>query len=198
MRPRARRQRSTSTPARCLFSSNFEVGEEIQLQGCVVAGEESGTYVFSRVTAWPVAVPPEGRYGPRHFWLADAANYLQEHVGRTIQVTGIVDLRESEIERNPQFTSQDGGRVGIELPTGDVLTKPSLAGISPGATREQDRHEDHAREGGAGVAARRDTKLPGPGRPASPLNSSLLRRTAGVGFTTVRPKELSCQKKRRQ
>lgn len=121
-----------SASAQPMRTSNFEVGDEVQLQGCVVQGEQSGTYVFSRVTAWPVAATPEGRYGPRHFWLADAAKYLQEHVGRTIQVTGtIVDLRESEVERNPQFNSQGGGRVGIELPTGDVFTKPSLAGINP-------------------------------------------------------------------
>lgn len=111
-------------------TSNFEVGDEIQLQGCVVEAERAGSYVFSRVTAWPVAATPVGRYGPRHFWLADSAAYLNEHVGRTIQVTGkIVDLLESEIERNPQFNSQDGTRVGIELPTGDVFTEPKLAGI---------------------------------------------------------------------
>lgn len=85
------------------------------------------------MTAWPVAPTPQGRYGPRHFWLSDSAKYLQEHVGRTIQVTGkIVDLLESEIERNPQFNSHDGGRVGIELPTGDVFTSPGLAGIPTG------------------------------------------------------------------
>ncbi|MDP2053651.1 MAG: hypothetical protein Q8L75_08450 [Acidobacteriota bacterium] len=124
---------AASVAAQPMRTSNFEVGEEIQLQGCVVDAERSGNYVFSRVTAWPVATTPEGRYGPRHFWLADAAKFLPEHVGRTIQVTGkIVDLRESEIERNPQYNSQGGTRVGIELPTGSVFTAPGLAGIPAG------------------------------------------------------------------
>lgn len=129
-----------SASAQPMPTSTFEVGDEIQLQGCVVEAEQSGSYVFSRVTAWPVATTQQGRYGPRHFWLADAATYLQEHVGRTIQVTGkIVDLLESEIERNPQFNSQDGSRVGIELPTGDVFTEPKLAGIGP---RQRDSKVD--------------------------------------------------------
>lgn len=124
---------AVSVSAQPMLKSSFEVGEVVQLQGCVVEGERAGSYVFSRVTAWPVAATPEGRYGPRHFWLADAASYLHEHVGRTIQVTGkIVDLLESEIERNPQFNSHDGTRVAIELPTGDVFTEPKLAGIGRG------------------------------------------------------------------
>lgn len=124
---------ASSVSAQQIRTSNFEVGEEIQLQGCVVAGEQPGSYVFSRVTAWPVAASPQGQYGPRHFWLANADDYLHQHVGRTIQVTGkIVDIGESEIERNPGWNSEDGNRVAIELPTGDVFTRPGLAGIGAG------------------------------------------------------------------
>lgn len=119
--------------ARQVPTSNFGPGDEIQLQGCVVEGEAPGSFVFSRVTAWPVAKLPLGEYGPRHFWLADAGEQLSSHVGQTIQVNGtITDIRESEIERNPGWNSRDGFRVGIELPRGDVFTSPELAGIGDG------------------------------------------------------------------
>lgn len=113
---------------------NFEVGSTVQLQGCVIAGEKDGTFVFSRVTVWPVANTPNGRYGPRHFWLENAGPALADHVGQTVQITGvIVDLRESEIEREPGL-SKVGQRVAIELPSGDVFTSPGLAGIPSGQT----------------------------------------------------------------
>lgn len=120
-------------------TSNFELGDEVQLQGCVLEGEARGSYVFSRVTAWPVAKTPRGEYGPRHFWLANAGEHLRGHVGQTIQVTGtIADIRESEIERNPGFNSKGGNRVAIELPIGDVFTSPDLAGVGEGERQNKD------------------------------------------------------------
>jgi hypothetical protein len=123
---------STATvSARQLPTSNFATGDEIKLQGCVVEGEESGSFVFSRVTAWPVAKEPLGAYGPRHFWLTDAGERLRSHLGKTVQVNGtITDILESEVERNPGLRSKQGRRVAIELPTGDVFTSPDLAGVS--------------------------------------------------------------------
>ena len=112
-------------------AKNFEVGAEVQLQGCVISGERAGTFVFSAVTVWPVASSPMGKYGPRHFWLENAGPRLADHVGETIQATGtIIDLTESEIEREPG-SSHVGNRVAIELPSGDVFTSPDLAGIPP-------------------------------------------------------------------
>ncbi len=113
-------------------AKNFDIGATVTLQGCVIEGERDGTFVFSRVTVWPVADSPNGRFGPRHFWLENAASRLAEHVGETIQVTGIItDLTESEIEREPGL-SPVGARVAIELPTGDVFTSPGNAGIPSG------------------------------------------------------------------
>jgi hypothetical protein len=107
----------------------FAKGSTVQLQGCVVEGEQRGTFVFSRVTAWPVA-SPNGEFGPRFFWLINAAKQLEQYLGQTVQVTGTVsEIRESEIERNPGYDSRNGRRVAIELPTGDVFTTPELAGI---------------------------------------------------------------------
>lgn len=109
----------------------FDVGATVQLQGCVVEGERKGTYAFSRVTAWPLAESPNGIYGPRHFWLSEAAQHLTNNVGRTIQVTGtIVEVQESEIERNPGYSSKGGERVAIELPGGDVITSIDLSGVA--------------------------------------------------------------------
>jgi hypothetical protein len=112
-------------------TSNLDKGDEVQLQGCVLQGEAPGSFVFSRVTAWPVAKSPQGEFGPRHFWLANAADHLHGHVGQTIEVSGtITEVRESEIERNPGWNSKGGRRVAIELPVGDVFTSPDLAGIN--------------------------------------------------------------------
>jgi hypothetical protein len=118
----------------------FEEGSIVQLQGCVQDGEKQGSFVFSGVTAWPVMPTTDGVYGPRHFWLVDAALHLRDHVGQTIQVTGTVaEIRESEIERNPGFDSKHGRRVAIELPIGDVFTSPELAGVG---TSERSSHVD--------------------------------------------------------
>jgi hypothetical protein len=107
----------------------MDKGATVQLQGCVVEGERRGSYVFKNVTAWPVMASPNGIYGPRHFWLDDARQ-LAEHIGRTVQVTGMItEVRESEVERNPGLSSKDGQRVAIELPTGDVFTSVELAGV---------------------------------------------------------------------
>lgn len=108
----------------------LDVGATVQLQGCVVEGERRGSYAFSRVTAWPMAAT-NGIYGPRHFWLTDAAQHLAGNVGRTIQVTGmIVEVKESEIERNPNNSSRGGHRVAIELPGSDVITSIDLSGVA--------------------------------------------------------------------
>jgi len=107
----------------------FEAGSNVQLQGCVIAGERDGTYVFSRVTAWPVQESVLGQHGPRHFWLENAGPQLADHLGETVQVSGVItEIRESEIEREPG-SSPVGGRVAIELPSGDVFTSHDLAGI---------------------------------------------------------------------
>lgn len=111
----------------------YEEGATVQLQGCVIEAERPGSFVFSGVTAWPVAATPYGAYGPRHFWLSNAADFLAGHVGRTIQVTGtITEVRESEIERDPGYSSHGGRRVAIELPIGDVYTSVELAGVGTG------------------------------------------------------------------
>ena len=88
--------------------------------------------MFSRVTVFPVANSPNGKYGPRHFWLQDAGPRLADHLGETVQVTGVItEMSESEIEREPG-SSPVGQRVAIELPSGDVFTSPGNAGIPKG------------------------------------------------------------------
>lgn len=121
----------TSAAQDAIDAKNFEKGATVTLQGCVIAGERNGTFVFSRVTVWPVAHSPIGKYGPRHFWLENAGAKLAEHLGETLQVTGTIsDLSESEIEREPG-SSHVGNRVAIELPSGDVFTSPDYAGVAP-------------------------------------------------------------------
>jgi len=120
---------TTPAFAQLIDTQNFNVGSKVQLQGCVIKGENDGTFVFSRVTVWPVASSPNGEHGPRHFWLENAGPQLADFVGQTVQITGeITEIREAEIEREPG-SSPVGGRVGIELPSGDIFTSPGLAGV---------------------------------------------------------------------
>lgn len=110
---------------------NDDIGAEITLQGCVVAGEGSGTFVFTRIKEWPVRASPVGLYGPRHYWLGEDAADFTDHIGETIQITGtVIEVKESEVEREPGLTGgKSGGRVAIELPGRDVITTPGNAGV---------------------------------------------------------------------
>lgn len=113
----------------------------------MVAGEKAGTFVFSRVTVFPVANSPNGKYGPRHFWLENAGPKLADHLGQTVQITGVItELRESEIEREPGF-SPVGQRVAIELPSGDIFTSPRQRRYTNWPVRQQRRHEDYPAQG---------------------------------------------------
>jgi hypothetical protein len=110
-------------------ASTFEVGARVTIQGCVVAGENAGTYVMTGLKEWPVANSPLGRYGPRPYWVDKGADLLRDHLGKTIQLAGtIVSLRESEVEREPGVLSR-GGQAAIELPGRDVMTVPYNAGV---------------------------------------------------------------------
>lgn len=110
---------------------NDDIGAEITLQGCVVAGERSGTFVFTRVKEWPVRASALGPFGPRHYWLGENAADLSDHVGKTLQITGtVIEVRESEVEREPGLIGgNNGSRAAIELPGQDVITTPGNAGV---------------------------------------------------------------------
>jgi hypothetical protein len=105
-------------------------GAEVTIQGCVVAGESPGTFVFTRVRVWPV-IAVMGQYGPRHYWFDKTPEELGGYVGQTLQISGtVVEAEESEVERSPGLEGGNkGSRVAIELPGRDVVTTPGNAGV---------------------------------------------------------------------
>ena len=120
---------ATTAAAQGADAAKYDKGSTVTIQGCVVAGEKPGTFVLTGVTESPVGRSPDGKYGPRFYWLDKTADDLKPHVGHVIQVRGVIaDVEESEIEREPGGWNH-GVRVAIELPGQDVLTSPRTAGI---------------------------------------------------------------------
>jgi len=110
----------------------YDKGAIVTLQGCVVAGEGKGTYVFTGVKEWPIGMSPNGIYGPRHYWFDMGPYDFSVFVGQTIQLKGpITELKESEIEREPGGW-HGGASVAVELPGRDVRTTPGNAGVGSG------------------------------------------------------------------
>ena len=120
---------ATTVSAQNADGTKFDKGSPVTIQGCVVAGEKSGTFVLTSVTESPAGHSAYGKYGPRFYWLDKTADELKAHVGHVIQVRGtIADVEESEVEREPGGWNR-GVRVAIELPGRDVHTTPRNAGI---------------------------------------------------------------------
>jgi hypothetical protein len=120
---------ATTALAQGTDATKYDKGSIVTIQGCVVAGEKTGTFVLTGVTESPVGRSREGKYGPRFYWLDKTADDLKPHVGHVIQVRGkIADVEESEVEREPGGWNH-GVRVAIELPGENVVTSPRNAGI---------------------------------------------------------------------
>lgn len=107
----------------------YDKGVVVTIQGCVIAGKVSGTYVLNNLREWPVPNSPMGKYGTRHYWLENSAAPLGLHVGQTIQLKGtITAVEESEMELR-HGEHYDGTTVRIERPGEDVTTTPRGAGL---------------------------------------------------------------------
>jgi hypothetical protein len=130
---------ATTVSAQGTDATKYDKGSTVTIQGCVVAGEKAGTFVLTGVTETPVGHSPDGKYGPRFYWLDKTADDLKPHVGHVIQVRGVIaDVEESEVEREPGGWNH-GVRVAIELPGEDVLTSPRTGGI---AVADRSSHKD--------------------------------------------------------
>lgn len=108
--------------------AKYDKGAKVTIQGCVVGAEAQNSYILTGVIEWPPANSVFGIYGPRHYWL-DESTDLSSSIGKTVQFKGvIIDLRESEIEREPSGWNE-GTRVAIERPGQDIFTSPGRAGV---------------------------------------------------------------------
>ena len=111
----------------------YEKGSTVTLQGCVVAGEKTDTFVLTNVREWPVSSTDMGKHGKRMYWI-EKTDKMKGHLGHTIQLTGkITAVEKSEME------FKDGGfKVEIEGPGRDVVTPAGNAGVSSQARPNQD------------------------------------------------------------
>ena len=114
----------TAAPQKDAGSSSPSSAQNITLRGCVIPGEDKGTYVLTRVTEVPQAgrsAIPATAHGRRVvFWLDKDAELLK-HANHAVEVTGVLNgVEESEIELK-SGTRKDGGLMAeFEGPGKDI------------------------------------------------------------------------------
>jgi hypothetical protein len=109
---------------------------EITIHGCVIPGEDKGTYAMTRVEETPGldgTTMPEYAHGRRVlFWLRNDDN-VKHHIGRMIEVKGTMSgLKESEIELKTGRQKSGGLVVEFEGPGKDVRVPNSAVGNAIG------------------------------------------------------------------
>ena len=108
----------------------YDKGATVTLQGCVIAGQDKGTFVLGKVQEWPIGNSEMGKHGQRMYWIDKKGDDMKAHLGHTIQLTGkITDVEKSEMEVK---TGENGiGQVvRIEGPGKDVVTPPANANVT--------------------------------------------------------------------
>ena len=110
----------------------------ITLRGCVIAGQEKGTYVLTQVSEMPAAgrsAIPATAHGRRVvFWLDKDADLLK-HANSAVQVTGVLNgIEESEIELK-NGAKKDGGLLAeFEGPGKDVKVPNAVVAEAVGTS----------------------------------------------------------------
>jgi hypothetical protein len=109
---------------------------EITIHGCVIPGEDKGTYAMTRVEETPGldgTRMPDWAHGRRVlFWLRNDDN-VRHHIGRMVEVRGtMTGLKESEIEL--KAGRQKNGELVVEFegPGKDVTVPNSAVGNAIG------------------------------------------------------------------
>jgi len=128
----------TAAPQKDAGSSSPSSAQNITLRGCVIPGEDKGTYVLTRVTEVPQAgrsAIPATAHGRRVvFWLDKDAELLK-HANHAVEVTGVLNgVEESEIELK-SGTRKDGGLMAeFEGPGKDVRVPNEAVASAVGTT----------------------------------------------------------------
>jgi hypothetical protein len=136
---------SQDKPETASPSSTAE-SREITLRGCVVPGQEQGTYVLSGVTEVPPpggSVMPATAHGRRVvFWLDEKEDVLQ-HANRGVEVRGTFDeFEESEIELKEGEHPEGGLIAEFEGPGEDVKVANSAVAGAIGTSGRSDAEKD--------------------------------------------------------
>lgn len=111
-------------------------GADIIIEGCVAAGEKSGTYLLGSVNE--VQAVPVAAMRRRVYWL-DSTKHIKGHVGHQVRIAGrVTDLERSEIEIDLGAGANGGAIAKIEGPGGqDVSTPVAKVGMGPVGTKGQ-------------------------------------------------------------
>ena len=100
---------SVVTLALCITGSSFlpralakEKGERsATLTGCVVAGEEKGSFLLTGVTV-------DGDVPKDAYYRLDKTKDLRDYVGRRVEVSGVADLRDYDTGKLKVKTDEHG------------------------------------------------------------------------------------------
>src|SRR5688572_19299593 len=111
-------------------------GARVIIEGCVVAGTKTDTYLMSTVREVPGIAVETGR--KRVYWL-DSTKHIKGHVGHQVSVAGRVhDLERSEIEIDLGAGPRGGAVAKIEGPGGaEVESSAAKVGVAPVGTAGQ-------------------------------------------------------------
>ncbi len=111
-------------------------GHKVTIEGCVAAGEKSGTFVLGTVKE-VVAVNVE-MLRKRIYWL-NSTRQIKGHVGHMVRIDGTVtDLERSEIEINLGAGPSGGAVAKIEGPGGSTVKTPvANVGLGPAGAQPQ-------------------------------------------------------------
>ena len=112
----------------------FVKGSLVTIQGCVREANTPGDLRATHTQEWPVPNSPNGKYGPRSYWVDKDGDEFRSRVGQTVQIKAkIIALQKSKIDMTPGW-SRGGTLIEMERPDIDVKTSPYNAGLPPGRT----------------------------------------------------------------
>ena len=112
--------------------------QPVTLQGCIVAGQDKGTFAMTGVqeiaSANAVTVPPEAHGRRVVFWL-DRQKELAPHAGHKVEVKGrVTEVIEGEIELKASSKNDGTLMVEFEGPGKDVRIPNSAIGAEIGTS----------------------------------------------------------------
>jgi hypothetical protein len=130
-------QSPTAQPPQPMIVDELVAGMTVTTQGCVKPAERGHAFVFTQVTTWPVVRRSQGPYGARHFAIRLGDRQLEDFVGDTVQLTGLIlKVEKSEIETEPGL-HRYGRFIEVERPDENVLVRAKTVGLT--LTRDNKR-----------------------------------------------------------
>ncbi len=124
--------------AQAQASKDAKAKQPVTLQGCIVAGQDKGTFAMTGVqeiaAAYAVTVPSEAHGRRVVFWL-DRQKEIATHAGHKVEVKGrVTEVIEGEIELKAGSKNDGALMVEFEGPGKDVRIPNSVIGAEIGTS----------------------------------------------------------------